>query len=105
MVNTHYDVTVKPMALAQGRTVDAKVAVTSPQSNVKSWWSRPTVSKVVRKGVNGGFQRPYKSQGFRCTPTVRGQKTSFSCVLRGADVPTIVHLKFAVVYRGDTPSG
>ena len=93
------------MALAKGRTVQAEVAVTSPQSDVSFWWSRQAVAKVVRKGINGGYQNPYKSQGYACTPAIRGEHTNFSCVLRGADVPTTVHLRFSVIYRGDTRSG
>jgi hypothetical protein len=100
-----YNVTVKPLALAKGNTVKAKAVVTAPEAKVKSWWSRKSINAVVRKGVNGGYQRPYSSEGFRCTPVVRGETTSFSCKLRGADVPTTIKLTFAVVYRGDTASG
>jgi hypothetical protein len=100
-----YGVTVKPLALANGNTVKAKAVVTSPEAKVKGWWSRKSVTAVVRKGVNGGYQRPYSSEGFRCTPVIRGETTSFTCKLRGADVPTTIKLTFAVVYRGDTASG
>ena len=89
-----YTIQVKQGALAQGNTVRAKVTVTNPQSSVKGWWSRATIAKVVRKGVNGGYQMPYQSQGYNCTPIVRGNTTSFTCRLRGADVPTTVKLRF-----------
>jgi hypothetical protein len=101
----NYTVTVKPLALAKGKTVKAKAVVTAPESKVKDWWSQKTVAAVVRKGVNGGYQSPYKSEGYSCTPVVRGEKTSFTCKLRGADVPTTIKLTFTVVYRGDTSSG
>ena len=99
------NVNVTPMALAQGHTVKTQVDVQNPESRVAQWWSRPSVDKVVQKGVDGGYQRPYESQGFRCTPVIKGETTSFTCKLRGADVPTIVTLKFNLVYRGDTRSG
>jgi hypothetical protein len=99
------NVNVRAMALAKGHTVTTQVDVQSPESRVSEWWSRPSVAEVVRKGVDGGYQRPYRSQGFSCTPVVKGQTTSFTCKLRGADVPTIVTLRFNVVYRGDTRSG
>jgi hypothetical protein len=44
-------------------------------------------------------------KGYRCTPTIRGEKTTFDCKLMGADVPTTIRLSFTVVYRGDTASG
>jgi len=100
-----YPVTVKPLALAKGKTVKTKVVVTAPETKVKNWWSRATVSKVVQKGVNGGYQRPYQSEGYNCKAKVKGETTSFACTLKGADVPTMVKLTFAVVFRGSTPSG
>lgn len=100
-----YSVTVKPIALAHGKTVKAKATITSPEAKVKSWWSQKTVAAVVRKGVNGGYQRPYSSEGYSCKPVVKGETTSFTCTLRGADVPTTIRLTFAVVYRGDNASG
>ena len=104
-ITTNYVVSVKPLALAKGTTVKVKGTVTAPEAKVKSWWSQKTVAAVVRKGVNGGRQSPYSSEGFRCTPVVRGETTSFSCKLVGADVPTKVQLTFAVIFRGDQPSG
>jgi hypothetical protein len=104
-IQKSYAVQVKPIALANGHTVKVNVLVTAPEAKVRSWWSASTVSAVVRKGVNGGYQRPYRAEGYRCTPVVRGEKTSFTCKLVGADVPTTVRLSFTVVYRGDTASG
>jgi hypothetical protein len=104
-ISTNYVVSVNSTALAKGSTVKVKGTVTSPESKVKSWWSQKTVATVVRKGVNGGRQTPYSSEGYRCTPVVRGETTSFTCKLTGADVPTKVQLTFAVIFRGDQPSG
>jgi hypothetical protein len=104
-IQKEYQVKVNQLALAKGDTVQVKATITAPEAKVQSWWSQKTVSAVVRKGVNGGYQRPYSSEGYRCTPTVRGEKTSFNCKLMGADVPTTIRLSFTVVYRGDTASG
>jgi hypothetical protein len=104
-IQKSYAVQVKPIALAKGRTVNTNVLVTAPEAKVRSWWTENTVAAVVRKGVNGGYQRPYLAEGYRCTPVVRGEKTSFTCKMMGADVPTTVRLTFTVVYRGDTASG
>lgn len=105
-----YNVPVKPLALASGKTVKATAVVTSPQANVSNWWNQKTVNAVVRKGVNGGYQSPYQAQGYQCVPKVKPQSngssiTSFNCKLQGADVPTTVRLSYNVVYRGDTASG
>lgn len=100
-----YEVTVKKLALAKGNKVKVNGRVTAPEAKVKQWWSRKTVSKVVRKGVNNGYQSPYKSEGYNCSPVVKGEVTRFACALQGADVPTSVTLRFAVVYRGATRSG
>ena len=104
-LTSRYRVVVDPLALAHGRTVTATATVTSPDPKVKSWWSNQAVSTVVRKGVNGGYQRPYVSEGYRCSTVVSGSLTSFTCKLMGADVPTAVRLTFAVTYRGATASG
>jgi hypothetical protein len=52
----------------------AKRSTTSPRSNpqssLKDWYSQATIARVVRKGVNGGYEMPYKSQGFRVIPSV-----------------------------------
>jgi len=104
-IRKEYKVKVNPMALANGNTVQVKATITAPEAKVQSWWSQKTVATVVRKGVNGGYQSPYRSEGYRCTPTIRGEKTTFNCKLMGADVPTTARLSFTVVYRGDTASG
>ncbi len=101
----NYNVSVNKLALAKGTNVKAKAVVSAPEAKVKGWWSQATVAKVVRKGVNGGYQRPYKSEGYRCAVVVHGETTSFTCTLHGADVPTSIRLTFAVVYRGDNASG
>ena len=104
-IHKEYKVKVHPMALAKGNTVQVKATITAPEAKVQSWWSQKTIATVVRKGVNGGYQSPYSSEGYRCTPTIRGEKTTFNCKLMGADVPTTIRLSFTVVYRGDTASG
>jgi hypothetical protein len=104
-IQKEYQVKVNPMALAKGNTVQVKATITAPEAKVQSWWNQKTVAAVVRKGVNGGYQRPYMSEGYRCTPIIRGEKTTFNCKLMGADVPTTINLNFTVVYRGDTASG
>jgi hypothetical protein len=60
---------------------------------------------AARAASASSLTTSYSSEGFRCTPVVRGETTSFTCKLRGADVPTVVRLTFAVVYRGDQASG
>jgi hypothetical protein len=104
-ISTNYVVTVNPTALATGNTVKVKGTVTYPEAKVKNWWSQKAVAAVARKGINGGRQSPYSSEGYRCTPSVHGETTSFTCRLTGADVPTKVQLTFAVIFRGDRPSG
>lgn len=99
-IHRSYKVSVKRHVLAHGNTVKARVKVTNPEMKVSEWWSRRTVAKVVRKGVNHGYQMPYMSQGYHCTPTVKRARTRFRCRLRGADVPTMVKLTYAVKYRG-----
>ncbi len=100
-----YTVPVNRMALAKGSSVVASGTVTWPQSNVKEWWSAATIKHVVRAGVNNGRQSPYATDGFRCAPTINGEKTNFVCKLQGADVPTTVTLRYSLIYRGDTASG
>lgn len=101
----NYNVPVKAMVLAKGRTVAVTGKVTSPQNNVKNWWSANAIKSTVQKGVNVAYQRPYNANGFRCTPVIKGERTNFTCSLKGADVPTIVNFKYSIVYRGDTASG
>ena len=33
---------------------------------MRVWYSRATLQKLVRKGVNNQVQKPYTSQGYRC---------------------------------------
>ena len=63
-----YHISVNPGVLAGARLVRAKVVVTNPQASVRDWYSRATIQKVVRKGVNNGIQKTYRSQGYRCVP-------------------------------------
>jgi hypothetical protein len=91
-----YSVTVKQGALENGRTVRARAVVTNPEASVADWWGRSAITSVVRRAVNGGIQEPFGAQGFRCTPRVSGATTSYTCRLRGADVPTTIRLTFAV---------
>jgi hypothetical protein len=100
-----YNVPVNRMALAKGAHVVANGTVTSPQSNVRGWWSADTINRVVRAGVNNGRQSPYSKDGFQCTPTINGAKTNFVCKMQGADVPTSVNFRYSLIYRGDTASG
>jgi hypothetical protein len=95
-----YDVGVQSGVLAKGNTIHAKAVVRNPESSVSDWWSQATIAKVVRKGVNGRYEMPYTSQGFRCTPTVTGQMANFTCKLRGGDVATTIKLTFAARYTG-----
>jgi hypothetical protein len=95
-----YSIPVDAGVLAQGNTVKARVVISNPQSSVKRFYSRATIAKVVRKGINGKYEMPYRSQGFRVTPTVNGQTVTFIGKLRGADVPTTVKLKFSARYPG-----
>ena len=62
------------------------------------FWSRNTIGKVVRKGVNNGYEMPYWAQGYSCTPVMDGNVAHFTCKLRGADVPTTVTLRFSATY-------
>ena len=100
-----YNVPVKRMVLASGSHVAVNGKVTSPQANVKEWWSANTIKSTVQKGVNNARQMPYTANGFRCVPVIKGARTNFACSLRGADVPTIVNFRYSIIYRGDTASG
>jgi len=98
-----YTVSVKKGKLVNGQTsVRARVVVTSPQNDVQDWWSRAAVSAVVRKGVNGGYEQPYASQGYRCVPVVTGTTARFTCKLQGADVPTTVKLTYTAPFKPPT---
>jgi hypothetical protein len=101
--NHTYNISVKPGILAGGQnTIKAQVKVTNPEKSVRYFWSRSTIQQVVRQGVNNGYQMPYSSQGFQCTPTLDGAMNAstarFTCKLRGADVPTAVTLTFTAPY-------
>ena len=105
--NHTYHISVNPGILAGGQnTVTARVKVTNPENSVRDFWSRSTVQQVVRQGVNNGYQMPYMSQGFRCTPTLDGSMNAstarFTCKLQGADVPTTVTLTFTAPYLPPT---
>ena len=105
--NHTYHITVNPGILAAGQnTITANVKVTNPEKSVRDFWSRSTVQQVVRQGVNNGYQKPYMSQGFRCTPTLDGSMNAstarFTCKLQGADVPTTVTLTFSAPYLPST---
>jgi hypothetical protein len=105
--NHTYNIKVNPGVLANGQTVvKANVKVTNPEKSVRDFWSRSTVQQVVRYGVNNGYQKPYMSQGFRCTPTLDGSMNAstakFTCKLQGADVPTTVLLTFTAPYLPPT---
>ena len=86
-----------------GDVVRAKVVVTNPEKSVRNWYSRSTIQKVVRKGVNNQIQKPYNSQGYRCVPVLDGSMSAstarFTCQLQGADVPTTVKLTYTVPFQ------
>jgi hypothetical protein len=87
--------------VANGDVVQARATVRNAQPSVKSWWSRKTIGKVVRKGVNNGYEMPYWAQGYYCVPTVDDNNVAhFTCKLRGADVPTTITLRFTADYGG-----
>jgi hypothetical protein len=99
-IDRTYNVRVQPGILANGHTVKVQAVIRNPQSTVKDWYSHATIARVVRKGVNGGYETPYMSQGFRMMPSVQGETVKFTGNLRGADVPTRVKLTFEVRYAG-----
>jgi len=86
-----------------GDVVRVKSVVTNPEQSVRNWYSRSTIQKVVRKGVNNEYQKPYNSQGYRCVPVLNGSMNAstakFTCKLQGADVPTTVKLTFTVPFQ------
>jgi hypothetical protein len=92
-------VTVNKGVLARGSTVKVMGTVRHPAGKVSAWWSAETIAKVVRVGVNGRSERPYRSRGYACAPTATGRTARFRCTLRGADVATTVRLTFSVTYR------
>jgi hypothetical protein len=99
-----YHVRVNDGILATGgNVVRVKAVVKNPEQSVRNWYSRSTIQRVVRKGVNGEYEKPYTSQGYRCVPVLNGSMQSstakFTCKLRGADVPTTVKLTFTVPFK------
>lgn len=102
-----YHISVNKGILAGGgNTIRAKVVVTNPQRSVRNWYSRATVQKVVRHGVDNGIQKTYRSQGYRCVPVLNGSMNAstarFTCTLQGADVPTTVKLTYTVAFKPAT---
>ncbi|RKQ93015.1 hypothetical protein C8N24_2874 [Solirubrobacter pauli] len=102
-----YHVSVKPGTLANGQdTVTANVKVTNPENSVRRFWSRSTIQSMVREGIDNGYEMPYMSQGFRCTPVLDGSMNAstahFTCKLQGADVPTGVTVTFTAPYLPPT---
>ena len=98
-----YHIRVNDGILANGQNeIRAKVVVKNPESSVRDWYSRATIKKVVRKGVNNEIQKPYRSQGYRCVPVLNGSMSAsvakFTCKLQGADVPTTVKLTFTAPF-------
>ena len=57
------------------------------------------VSRVVRGLAREEAQRPMRVNGYRCTPTVRGARTSWECTYRGGSPRTTVELRFAFRYH------
>ena len=99
-----YHVRVNDGILATGgNVVRVKAVVKNPEQSVRNWYSRSTIQQVVRKGVNGGYEKPYTSQGYLCVPVLNGSMQSstakFTCKLRGSDVPTTVKLTFTVPFK------
>jgi hypothetical protein len=99
-----YHIRVNDGILANaGNEIRAKVVVQNPEPSVRDWYSRATIKKVVRKGVNNQIQKPYRSQGYRCVPVLDGSMNAsvahFTCKLQGADVPTTVKLTFTAPFR------
>ena len=86
-----------------GDVVRAKAVVTNPERGVRNWYSRSTIQKVVRKGVNNQIQKPYTSEGYRCVPVLNGSMNAstaqFTCKLRGGDVPTTVKVTYTVPFQ------
>ena len=72
-----YHVAVNDGILAGGGdVVRVKSVVTNPEPSVRDWYSRSTIQKVVRKGVNNQYQKPYNSQGYRCVPVLDGSMSA-----------------------------
>jgi hypothetical protein len=105
--NHTYHIAVNPGKLVNGQnTVTANVKVTNPENSVRRFWSRSTIQRVVWDGVNKGVQKPYMSEGFRCTPVLDGSMNAstarFTCKLQGADLPTTVTLTYTAPFLPPT---
>jgi hypothetical protein len=94
-----YNVSVNKGILAQGNIVKATATITNGQAQQANWWSQKTIESVVRTGVNRGYGKSYVSDGYRCTSSVQAWIGKFNCTLTGADVPTVINLKFAATWR------
>jgi len=57
------------------------------------------VSRVVRGLAREQAQMPMKVNGYRCTPTVKGARTSWACTYCGGSPRTTVELLFAFRYH------
>lgn len=57
------------------------------------------VTRVVRGLAREEAQRPMRVNGYRCTPTVKGARTSWECTYRGGSPRTTVQLLFAFRYH------
>ena len=102
-----YQIRVNDGILAGGgNVIRAKVVVQNPNKNVRNWYSRATIQKVVRKGVNNQIQKTYRSQGYSCVPVLDGSMNAstayFTCTLHGADVPTTVKLTYTAAFKPAT---
>lgn len=79
--------------------VKSAVAATDVVASMEPSVYCTTVNKIVAKGVNAGYEKPYRSNGYKCTPSVSGDTTAFVCKFAGADNPTKAVVTFKVVYR------
>jgi hypothetical protein len=95
----HVEVTVNRGVLEHGRTVSADVVITDPQPEGASRWSEKTISTVVRAGVDARNDKPYASEGYRCTSVLDADLTRYDCTLHAADGPTSVALTFAARFE------
>jgi len=68
-ITKHYNVATGAILANGKRTVPVTVTVTNPQNSVKSWWSKSNVENVANLSLTGGWQKPFRFQGFRCVPT------------------------------------
>lgn len=92
-------VSVDQGVLTTGTTVMVHGTVSHPAARVSGWWGAATVTGVVRHGIEHGYQRPYTSHGYRCTPDVKGKVTRYVCTRREAGLATFVQIRFDVRYK------